>query len=198
MSIVVRRFAGAIAAAALLVLAGCSSEDGATIRDQAREGDNLGYIAGEGVVEQIDPQDRSLLVELTGTTLEDEAWSSLDARGEVVVVNTWGQWCGPCHAEAEDLQNTYVAFAEADEPVQFIGVNVRDSVANAQAFHRRYDITYPSLIDDGGGTLVALHGRANSQPTTLVLDRDGYIAARVLGQVSQSTLTGIVEDVLAE
>lgn len=185
-------------AAAALVVAGCSGDESSTIRDQSRQGDNLGYISGDGTVQQVDPEDREHVVELTGTTLTDETWSSVDARGEVLVVNTWGDWCGPCHAEAEDLEAAFQHFVDAGEPVQFIGVNVRDSVVNAESFHRRYDITYPSLVDDGGQTIAALQGMASNTPTTLVLDRDGRIAARVLGQIDRATLTALVEDVLAE
>lgn len=184
--------------AAALLIAGCSGEDTDSIRDQARQGDNLGYVAGDGVVRQIAPDDREITIELTGTTLEDEEWTSVDSRGEVLVINVWGDWCAPCHEEAEDLQEVYQHFVDAGETVPFMGVNVRDSVETARAFHRRYDITYPSLVDDGGQTLVALQGMANLQPTTLVLDTDGRIAARVTGQVDASTLTGLVEDVLAE
>lgn len=200
-----RRAAGSVRAklaagvvAVALLAAGCSGEDTDSIRDQARQGDDLGYVAGNGVVQQIPPEGREITIELTGTTLEGEEWTSVDVRGEVLVVNSWGDWCAPCHEEADDLQATYQSFVDAGEPVQFMGVNVRDSVETARAFHRRYDITYPSLMDDGGQTLVALQGMANLQPTTLVIDREGRIAARVTGAVDQATLTGMVEDVLAE
>ena len=86
----------------------------------------------------------------------------------------------------------------AGQPVQFMGINYRDGVETARAFLRANKITYPSLEDDGGRTLLALRGKANTTPTTLVLDRRGRIAARVSGPVTVTTLSGLVNDVLGE
>lgn len=191
-----RRRIPVIAAAAALVLAGCS-DDGTSINDQMRQGDQKGYIRGSGLVEQLPPEERTTTIELEGTTLEDEPWSSEEHLGEVVVINVWGSWCGPCDAEAPDLATVATEFAEAGEPVQFIGVNHRDSVPNAQAFEAKHGVPYPSLIDDGGRTLAQLQGLATARPTTMVLDGEGRVAARVNGQVDATTLRGLVEDVLA-
>lgn len=182
--------------AALLGLAGCS--DDGTIAEQARAGDQKGYIAGDGTLQQVAAADREIQVDLAGTTLEGEQWSSTDHRGEVVVINVWGSWCGPCKAEAPDLQAAYEHFEETGDPVQFVGVNDRDSPSAAWAFEQRHEMPYPSLVDDGGATLLQLQGMANPRPSTLVLDREGRLAARVAGQVSEATLRGLVEDVLAQ
>jgi thiol-disulfide isomerase/thioredoxin len=179
-----------------LVLSGCSGS-GDTIAEQARDGDSKGYIAGDGSVELIDPEQRETVLDISGTTLEGEPWSSQDARGDVLVVNVWGSWCGPCQAEAPDLEQVYSELTDAGEPVDFIGVNHRDSVPTALAFQEAKGVSYPSLEDDGGQTLLQLQGLANARPSTLVLDPDGRVAARVLGQVDATTLRGLVEDVLA-
>lgn len=192
-----RRRIPVIAAAAALVLAGCS-DDGTSINDQMRQGDQKGYIRGSGLVEQLPPEERTTTIELEGTTLEDEPWSSEEHLGEVVVINVWGSWCGPCDAEAPDLVEVATAFADAGDPVSFVGVNHRDSVANALAFERKHQVPYPSLEDDGGRTLAQLQGLATARPTTMVLDGEGRVAARVNGQVDASTLRGLVEDVLAD
>jgi thiol-disulfide isomerase/thioredoxin len=163
-----------------------------------RQGDQKGYVAGDGRIERLAPEERSSLIELSGTTLEDEPWDSQDHRGEVVVINVWGSWCGPCDAEAPDLVAVSEDFTEAGAPVTFIGVNVRDSVPSAVAFERRHGVPYPSLMDDGGRTLSQLQGLATSRPTTMLLDGEGRVAARVNGQVDASTLRGLVEDVLAD
>lgn len=188
---------GALAGAALLLLPACSG-DGTSINDQMRQGDQKGYVAGDGRIERLAPEERSSLIELSGTTLEDEPWDSQDHRGEVVVINVWGSWCGPCDAEAPDLVAVSEDFTAAGAPVTFIGVNVRDSVPSAVAFERRHGVPYPSLMDDGGRTLSQLQGLATSRPTTMLLDGDGRVAARVNGQVDASTLRGLVEDVLAD
>ena len=87
--------------------------------------------------------------------------------------------------------------SKAGKPVQFMGINYRDaSPRPARAFLRASKITYPSLADNGGRTLLALRGKAASTPTTLVLDQQGRLAARVAGQVARATLDGLVDDVL--
>lgn len=180
-----------------VLLAGCS-DDGTSINDQMRQGDQKGYVAGSGLIEQLDPEQRATTIELSGTTLEDEPWSSQDHRGQVLVVNVWGSWCGPCDAEAPDLVEVADAYADAEAPVQFVGVNHRDSVPSAQAFEAKHGVPYPSLMDDGGRTLAQLQGLATARPTTMVLDGRGRVAARVNGQVDASTLRGLVDDVLAD
>jgi len=192
-----RTRAVAVLLAAGVALAGCGS-DANTIAGQAMQGDQKGYISGDGTVQTVPPEEREITIELTGTTLEGEPWDSADARGSVLVINVWGSWCGPCKAEAKDLQAVYEHFTSAGEPVEFIGVNDRDSQPTALAFQEAEGIGYPSLVDDGGRTLVALRGMANARPSTLVLDEQGRLAARVAGQVDESTLRGLVEDVLSE
>ncbi|GGK58486.1 thiol-disulfide isomerase [Ornithinimicrobium pekingense] len=179
-----------------LTLAACQGE-GSTINDQMRQGDQKGYVAGDGTVQALAPEERETVITLEGTTLEDEAWSSADHLGEVVVVNVWGSWCGPCIEETMDLEEVATELAEAGEPVRFIGVNSRDSVPSALAFQERYSVSYPSLQDDGGRTRAQLQGLAVATPTTMVLDGQGRLAARVSGPVEASTLRGLIEDVLA-
>jgi len=130
--------------------------------------------------------------------LQGAPWKVADARDQVLVLNVWGQWCGPCVAEMPHLQQVWAQLSAAGKPVRFMGVSSRDSVETATAFLRANKITYPSLRDDGGGSLLALRGKANTTPTTLVLDRQGRIAARVSGPVTAATLTGLVNDVLGE
>ncbi|ANS78817.1 Thiol:disulfide oxidoreductase related to ResA [Serinicoccus hydrothermalis] len=194
-----RAGARGVGLAAVLVLGlGACSDEGTSITEQMRQGDQKGYVAGDGTLEQLAPEERSDPVTLAGTTLEDEEWSLEQQRGEVVVVNVWGSWCGPCVAEVPELVEVETAFREAGEPVQFIGVNSRDTVPNALAFEEKYDIPYPSLQDDGGRTRAQLGSMAVATPTTLVLDGEGRLAARVSGEVDASTLTGMVEDVLGD
>ncbi|WP_431473894.1 TlpA family protein disulfide reductase [Ornithinimicrobium sp. W1665] len=129
--------------------------------------------------------------------MEDEPWALADQSGTVVVINVWGSWCGPCIAETPDLEEVATGLRETGEPVQFIGVNSRDSVPSAQAFQEKYDVSYPSLQDDGGRTRAQLGSIAVATPTTLVVDGQGRLAARVSGQVDAATLRGLVDDVLA-
>lgn len=192
--------ARATAAAAVLasvLLAGCSSTD--PLSQQARAGDEKNYVSGDGTYAQIAPQDRSDPVELGGTTAGGDQVSLTQLRTDVVVLNIWYAGCAPCRAEAPDLVELATDLAGAG--VSFLGINTRDDAAQALAFQRTFSVPYPSVLDArDGAALLALRGEASPQavPTTLVLDRDGRVAARVIGLADRSVLRGLVETVLAE
>jgi thiol-disulfide isomerase/thioredoxin len=175
----------------------CSSDAG-SIAAQARSGDGKGFVSGDGTIERLGLDQRLTPLTLSGTTLAGAPWKVADAADKVLVLNVWGSWCGPCVAEMPHLQQVWSQMSTAGRPVQFMGVNYRDGAETAKAFLRANKVTYPSLEDDGGRTLLALRGKANTTPTTLVLDRRGRIAARVSGPVSAATLSGLVKDVLGE
>lgn len=191
--------AAAVAAAALagILLAGCAS-GGTTVEEAARGQGAPEWVSGDGTVEQVPPARRGAGVDLDGTTLDGTGWSSGQERGKVLVLNVWGSWCPPCVAEMPALQAEWARLSAAGSPVAFMGVNTGESSATARAFVRKEKVTYPSLSSDGGTYALALQGKANATPTTLVLDRQGRIAARVSGQITGATLRGLVEDVLAE
>jgi len=180
-----------------LGISACGADAG-SIAAQARSGDGKGYVSGDGSIERLAPDKRSSPLTLSGTTIAGAPWKVADARGRVLVLNVWGQWCGPCVAEMPHLQQVWSDLSAAGKPVQFMGINYRDGVETARAFLRANDVTYPSLRDDGGATLLALRGTANTTPTTLVLDNRGRIAARVSGPVTAATLSGLVNDLLGE
>ena len=193
------RVAGMLAAAALLLGTAACTSDPNSVAEQAKTGDQKGYVSGDGAVETIPEADRAEPVELEGTLLDGTAWDSDSARGEVLVINVWGSWCAPCVAEAPDLQKAWSELEADNAPVQFMGINVREDAARGAAFEEKAGITYPSLSDreSGGVLILALQGKAPTTPSTLVLDRDGRIAARVNGPVSASTLRGLIDDVVA-
>ncbi|WP_348272526.1 TlpA disulfide reductase family protein [Rathayibacter sp. VKM Ac-2759] len=120
--------------------------------------------------------------------------------GRVTVVNFWYAGCAPCRAEAPDLQALNEEFSDQD--VAFLGVNVRDQTATATAFAGQFGISYPSIIDVNSGEMqLAFSGSVapNAVPTTVVLDRKGRVASRILGRLAdQSILRTLVNDTLAE
>lgn len=194
----VRRLGVVVAAAAFAVSLAACSEDPNSLSAQAKAGDRKGYVSGDGSVERIPAADRQQPVELKGTTLDGQTWSAADARDKVVVINVWGSWCGPCVSEADDLQKAWAAISKTGKPVEFMGIDFREDPQRGLAFQKSRNITYPSLTDESGVLILALQGKAPTVPTTLVLDTDGRIAARVNGEVTTATLTGLVDDVLAE
>ena len=193
------RLAGALAAVALLLTAAACSEDPNSVAAQAKAGDQKGYISGNGAVERIAVAERNEPVTLEGELVGGGTWASASARGtDVVVLNVWGSWCAPCVAEAPDLQEVWADLQAEKKPVQFMGIDFREGPASGAAFAKKAGITYPSLSDKPGVLILDLQGKAPTVPTTLVLDRDGRIAARVNGPVDATTLRGLVDDVLAE
>lgn len=181
-----------------LVLTGCSI-DPTSVAGQAEAGDDKGYISGDGTVERIPVADRGDPIALEGQTVTGGTWSAAaDATGKVVVVNKWGSWCGPCVAEAADLQSVWAAMEKSGKAVAFVGIDTREAPATGAAFLKSRNITYPSLTDESGVLELSLQGKAATTPTTLVLDTDGRIAGRIAGQADPTILTGLVEDILAE
>ena len=183
--------------AAALFLTGCSTDP---LAEQYREGSSKGFIAGDGSWTEIPAAERGNPVSWSGVDENGAALSSEDYAGKVVVVNFWYASCAPCRAEAPALQKLNEEFAGTD--AHWVGVNVRDQSANATAFNKSFGITYPSVMDvDNGSMQLAFSGSIppNAVPTTLVLDRSGRVAARILGAVSApSILETLVRDAIAE
>ncbi|HYN65766.1 MAG TPA: TlpA disulfide reductase family protein [Ornithinibacter sp.] len=187
---------GAAAAVLLLGATGCT-QDPNSVAAQAKAGDQKGYVSGDGAVETIPQPKRGDPVELTGTLLDGTAWDIASTRGTVLVLNVWGSWCAPCVAEAPDLQKAWAGLQADEAPVEFMGIDFREDPARGAAFVKKAGITYPSLTDESGVAILALQGKAPTVPTTLVLDTEGRIAARVNGPVTATTLRGLVDDVVA-
>ncbi|MGW5240883.1 TlpA family protein disulfide reductase [Monashia sp. NPDC004114] len=190
---------GAIAVAGgLVTLTTACASDPNSVADQARSGDRKGYVAGDGSIEQLPTQERGDPVVLEGTTLEGEPWRIADRAGSVLVVNVWGSWCPPCIEETPALQKAWDTVQSKGKKVEFVGLDKLEGPETGLAFLKANKVTYPSLAYDGGVPILALQGKASATPTTLVLDHEGRIAARVSGPVSTTTLLALVDDVLAE
>lgn len=189
--------AGVLAVALVVGLAGCANDP---LADQYRAGDNKGYIAGDRSVVEIAADDRGEPVEFAATIETGAQVRSADYLGGVLVVNFWYAGCGPCRAEAEDLEEAYRAFEGED--VAFLGINTIDSAEAAIAFAETYGVTYPSVIaSETPAVKLAFAEKTPIQatPTTLVLDAEGRVAARIIGQLPDpSILKTLVHDALAE
>lgn len=186
--------------AAALVLTGCSGGD-SDLSSQWREGSDKGYVSGDGTSLSIAPADRTKPIEFSGTTESGDSYGSADTLGSVTVVNFWYAGCAPCRAEAPDLVAAYDAFSA--QGVKFVGVNTRDEVAQAQQFSEQFGVEYPSIMDNAGGRAVqrAFAGQIplTAVPTTLILDAQGRVAHRVLGQLAgESQLRTLIDETLAE
>jgi thiol-disulfide isomerase/thioredoxin len=150
------------------------------------------FVSGDGSTTFIKVSDRKIAPAITGMTLSGKNYTYQKDR--VAVVNVWASWCSPCRAEAPTL----VALANKYKDVAFIGILTRDNPANAEAFERRFKIPYPTVIDDS--ILLGFKGSlpANAIPTPVILDKSGYVAARISGVVTVASLSKLIEKVSAE
>ncbi|NEY36605.1 redoxin domain-containing protein [Streptomyces sp. PRKS01-65] len=185
---------GAGAAVAALLVSACGS--GGT----SGGGGDTHFITGSDGIATVDKGERADAPDLSGETVDGKQLDVDDYKGKVVVLNVWGSWCPPCRAEAKNFQKVYEDVK--DQGVQFVGINTRDtSTGPARAFEKEYGVTYPSLYDPTGKLMLRFEkGTLNPQaiPSTLVIDRDGKIAARTLQALSEEKLRSMLEPVLAE
>ena len=190
-----RRAAIRIAAAlvALLILASCA-RTGAD--EQSRSAGQVGYPDVPRNLTRVPPDQRKELPTVSGPVLgSNQTISTQDYRGTVVVINVWGSWCPPCRKEAPDLQSASV---ETKDVAQFVGITSKDyDPAPAEAFVRSFEITYPSIYDPTGKVLLAFAGDLppSAIPSTMIIDREGRLAVRVLSEVSKITLVDMINDV---
>lgn len=130
-------------------------------------------------------------------TLTGETTSLADYRGQVVIVNLWASWCGPCRAEMPALERVYTDLKA--EGLVVLGVNstAQDTEADARSFTSEYALTFPILLDRDD--IVSQTYRLRSLPSTFIVDRHGVIDAVLIGgPLSEAVLRSKVEDLLAE
>ena len=173
-----------IAPLVALVLSSCGG-GGSSIAEES-------YVSGNGSVSYIKKADRIPAPRLSGMTLTGKNYT-YDVE-KVAVVNVWASWCAPCRAEAPTL----AALSEKYSDVAFIGILTRDNPVNAEAFTRRFALPYPTLIDDS--VLIGFRKSlpANAIPSTVLIDKNGDVAARISGEVTVASLSELIEKVSAE
>ncbi|MBT2565408.1 TlpA family protein disulfide reductase [Arthrobacter sp. ISL-85] len=179
-----------------LGLSGCAQED--ALAKQAKAGDNKNYVAGDGSVTEFAAADRKEAVQIKGALFSGAAVTPADFQGKVSVLNFWFAGCAPCRVEAPLLEELHQEFK--DQGVQFFGVNLRDEKPTAEAFEKTFNLTYPSFDDKDGAVLLSVSGLVppGAVPTTLVLDKQGRVASRVLGEIEKGTLKALITATVAE
>jgi thiol-disulfide isomerase/thioredoxin len=173
-----------VALSSLILLTGCGG--GGTSSGQES------FISGNGSITFIEESKREAAPVLSGMTLKGVNYS-YSGKG-VAVVNVWASWCAPCRAEAPTLASLSTKYSD----VPFIGILTRDNPASAEAFERKFALPYPTLIDDS--VLIGFRKSlpANAIPSTVVLDKNGLVAARISGAITVASLTSLIEKVSSE
>lgn len=193
-----RRTVGAVLAAAAIALplAGCS-QDADKAQNAVATGGNFEFITpgGEKVI-NYEESERKPLRTFSGEDVRDrdKTISLEDYEGEIVVLNSWGQWCAPCRAEADDLQEIHTELQKRNLGT-VLGINVRDynpQVSND--FLKDNGLTYPSIYDPPFKTAAALGGVPTSVvPTTIVLDKQHRPATVFLRSITAQDVMDVVD-----
>ncbi|MEU0272567.1 TlpA disulfide reductase family protein [Streptomyces sp. NPDC006307] len=188
--------AGALAAA--LTMTACT---GGGSKGISGGGGDTNFVTGTGGISTVPKGERKAVGTIAGETLDGTRLDVADHKGKVVVLNLWGSWCAPCRSEAKHLVK--VSEDLKAKGVEFVGLNTRDvNKQPAVQFEKDYGVAYPSLYDPAGE--IILNGFPKGTlppqaiPSTIVLDRDGKIAARVLKAVGEEQLRSMIDPVLAE
>jgi thiol-disulfide isomerase/thioredoxin len=182
----------ALAALATLGVAGCA---GGAIGANTPASSGQSFVSGTYSSSLFRAGSRPAAPDISGTTLTGQHLSLSGYRGSVVVLNFWGSWCAPCRAEAPDL--SALATNYGTRGVRFLGIDIRDDPVSADAFIKAFGVPYPSLNDPSDELALAFRGTVPPAaiPTTLVIDRSGRIAARILGSVSYDSLRALITQV---
>ena len=173
----------------LLALAGCATASGS---------DDTRYVPGDSSVTYIQPSDRQPAPKVTGELINGQPWSLEENLGKVQALNVWASWCAPCRAEAPGLDE--VANQLQDKGVQFIGLATRDNKAAAETFIQNFAVPYPIVWDPDGQIQLAFRDNLPPQaiPSTILIDKQGRIAGRILGKADRTVLRQMLTDLSNE
>lgn len=168
-----------------LLLTACSSGSGFQANEQS-------FVSGNGIVTFIEVKDRVAAPTIIGPLLDGGKFESVEGKAQLL--NVWASWCSPCRAEAPALEE----LSKKHPEVQFIGVLTRDNLVSARAFITRFGITYPTITDDA--ILAKFTGllSVNAIPTTLIIDKNGLLAARISGEITYSTMDELLRKISNE
>lgn len=175
----------ALLAASVLLTSACASPPTA----------DGGFVGGDGSITVVPVAQRAAAPRIAGETLDGGTFDSASVQGKVLVYNVWGSWCAPCRKEAPALE---AAWQRTRDAAVFVGINTRDlDRAPGQAFQRAFGVTYPSVHDPDGRRLLLFGTQLppSAIPSTVVVDAEGRVAARLLGETTESTLVGVIDDV---
>ena len=186
------RFAAA-AVAAVLALTGCAGGN-----EIETGGEDDRFIAGDGSATAFPAEERVDAPDFSGTTLDGDEIGLADYEGGIVVLNVWASWCGPCRTEQPVLDEVHAEYTGLG--VDFLGVNIKDDDTAARTYLETKGVEYPSLYDQPGEVPQAFRGTVPPRaiPSTLIIDPDGRIAARVIGPTTYGRLTELLNPLVVE
>ena len=180
--------------AAALLLSACTGSDAV---DQ--NGVSTYEFKGATQLGKLIPEkQRRPAADFDGKLLDGGTFSLASTKGKAVVLNFWGSWCTPCRTELPQFDLLYRNVMKA-RGVTFLGVDSKDDAGKGRDFVRANDISFPSVYDEPGRIPVRLgHLPAIALPFTVLLDRQGRVAAVYALQLSYKDLKASLDRLLAE
>jgi thiol-disulfide isomerase/thioredoxin len=182
----------AVAAVVGLATAGC---DGGQIAADVPQSSGQSFVGHSYESTFYQAGQRPAVPAVSGTTIAGQRLNLNSYRGKTVVLNFWGSWCDPCRSEAPALGT--LARQLQPDGIRFVGIDIRDEPAAALAFMQNFNVGYPSLNDPNDQIALEFHSTVPPAaiPTTLIIDRNGRIAARIFGASTYAQLKGLVAKV---
>ena len=177
-----KRYSILASALCVSLLTGCSTGGISKSSENA-------FVSGSGSALVLKPSDRKPAPDISSRTLSGATFTL--SKSTATVINVWASWCAPCRAEAPVLED----FAAKNPAIQFVGILTRDNNSAAQDFVDRFKVTYPIATDDS--VLTKFRGSLipDAIPTTIVIDAQGRVAARISGEVTVDILQKVLESV---
>ncbi len=157
-----------------------------------------GFVSGDGTSIFLNKTDRKPAPELKDVEFLSSEINLNSLKNKVVLINVWGSWCSPCRKEAAELEELYLK--NKANNVEFIGINIRDSKISANRFIENFSITYPNIFDRDGKLLLGYKDSLppNAIPSTILIDKNGLVAARQLGPIDKSLIQGFISELVEE
>ena len=157
-----------------------------------------GFVSGDGTSVFLIKSERKPAPILENVEFLSKEINLKELENKVVLINVWGSWCSPCRKEAPELEELYLK--NKDKNVEFIGINIRDSRISANRFIENFSITYPNIFDRDGKLLLDYKDSlpANAIPSTILIDKNGLVAARQLGPIDKSLIQGFISELVEE
>jgi thiol-disulfide isomerase/thioredoxin len=157
-----------------------------------------GFVSGNGTSVFLNKTERKPAPELKDVEFLSSEINLNSLKNKVVLINVWGSWCSPCRKEAAELEELYLK--NKANNVEFIGINIRDSKISANRFIENFSITYPNIFDRDGKLLLGYKDSLppNAIPSTILIDKNGLVAARQLGPIDKSLIQGFISELVEE